>query len=86
MKPIIVTVTDRNHRFAFDVEIPVDQPGSKVAEDVMEVLNYGNPELRLSPYYHCLYLNRQKRPLQDRETLAQAGVWNGDYITIVSRA
>ena len=85
MKSIIVTITDKNKRFLMDMEVPTDEPGMKVTEDIMEVLNHQDPDLRLNAYYHCLYLNRQKRPLKDRETLAEAGVWNGDYITIISR-
>ncbi len=68
-----------------DIEVPTDEPGRKVTEDIFEVLNHRDEDLRLNAYYHCLYLNRQKRSLKESETLAQAGVWNGDYITIISR-
>ena len=85
MKSIIITISDKNKRFMVDVEVPTDEPGMKVTEDVFEVLNHQDEDLRLNTYYHGLYLNRQKKVLNDRETLAQAGVWNGDYITIVSR-
>lgn len=85
MKSIIVTISDKNKRFELDLEVPTDEPGMKVTADIMEVLNHEDPDLRLNAYYHCLYLNRQKRALGEHETLAQAGVWNGDYITIVSR-
>ena len=85
MKSIIITVSDRNKSFMVDVEVPTDEPGGKVTEDLFEVLNQRDEDLRLNAYYHCLYLNRQKKSLNDRETLAQAGVWNGDYITIISR-
>lgn len=85
MKNIIVTITDKKNRFVYDMEVPADQPGLKVTEDVMEVLNERSPELYLNAHYHCLYLNRLGRSLSDQETLAEAGVWNGDYITIISR-
>lgn len=85
MKSIIVTISDKNKRFVLDMEVPTDDPGKKVTEDIFEVLNQRDPDLHLNAYYHCLYLNRQNRPLKERETLAQAGVWNGDYITIISR-
>lgn len=68
-----------------DIEVPTDTPGMKTMEDIFEVLNQTNPDLYLNVRYHCLYLNRQKRNLSDRETLAQAGVWNGDYVTVISR-
>lgn len=85
MKSIIVTISDKNKRFVLDMEVPTDEPGKKVTEDVFEVLNHRDEDLHLNAYYHCLYLNRQKRPIKENETLAQAGVWNGDYITIISR-
>lgn len=85
MRNIIVTVTDKYNRFAYDVEVPVDQPGMKVTEDVLEVLNECSPELNLNALYHCLHLSRLDRYLKDEETLAQAGVWNGDYITVIPR-
>ncbi len=86
MKQIIITIRDRQNRFQMDLEVPVDQPGAKVTEDVIEFLNFTNPELRFNAYYHGLYLERQKRILKDKETLAQAGVLNGDYITVVIRS
>lgn len=85
MKCIIITVSDKNRRFSVDVEVPTDEPGGKVTENLFEVLNHQDENLRLNTYYHGLYLNRQKKVLNDRETLAQAGVRNGDYLTIVSR-
>ena len=85
MKNIIVTITDKQKRFVYDIEVPATQPGLQLSEDVMEVLNEGNPELYLNARYHCLYLNRLGRVLSDRESLAQAGARNGDYITIISR-
>ena len=85
MKSIIITVSDKNRRFLVDVEVPTEEPGGKVTEDLFEVLNHQDEDLRLNTYYHGLYLERQKRLLKDRETLAQAGVWNGDYLTVVSR-
>lgn len=85
MKNIIVTITDKPGRFVYDIEVPAGQPGETLTEDVMEVLNETNPELYLNARYHCLYLNRLGCTLQDGETLARAGVRNGDYITVVSR-
>lgn len=85
MKNIIVTITDKPGRFVYDIEVPAGQSGGTLTEDVMEVINEANPELYLNARYHCLYLNRLGHPLSDGETLAGAGVRNGDYITIISR-
>ena len=85
MKNIMITITDRQKRFVCDIEVPAAQPGMQLAEDVMEALNEVYPELYLNARYHCLYINRLGRALSDRESLAQAGARNGDYVTIVSR-
>ena len=85
MKNIILTVTDKQRRFLYDMEVPVTEPGYELAEDVMEVLNEGNPGLYLNARYHCVYINRLGRVLSDQESLAQAHVRNGDYVTIISR-
>ena len=85
MKNIIVTVTDRQKRFMFDMEVPTDMVGKQLAVNVMEVLNECDLDLRFDAEYHCFYLNRQGCVLSDKDTLASAGVWNGDYITVISR-
>ena len=85
MKNIIVTVTDRQQRFMYDMEVPIDQQGRKLAEDMMDVLNTYGDDIKLHADYRCLFLNRQGRVMTDHETLAEAGAWNGDYITIVSK-
>lgn len=85
MKNIILTIMDKQGSFVYDIEVPAGQPGGTLTEDVLEVLNDVNPNLSLYSGCHCLYLNRQRRPLTDQETLAGAGVRNGDYITVISR-
>lgn len=85
MKNIIITITDKQKRFMYDMEVPAAQPGLQLGENVMEVLNEVNPELYLNARYHCMYINRLGRVLSDKESLAGAGARNGDYITIVSR-
>ncbi len=85
MKNIIITVTDKQKRFLYDMEVPAAQPGLQLAENVMEILNEVNPGLYLNARYHCMYVNRLGRALSDGESLAQAGGRNGDYITIISR-
>ena len=50
MKSIIVTISDKNKRFMLDMEVPTDEPGMKVTEDVFEVLNHRDEDLRLNAY------------------------------------
>ena len=82
MKHIIVTISDKKQNFSFDMEVPVDLAGRRLMEDIGEVIGTYHPQIHLSELYHCLYLNRIGRVLADEESLAQAGVQRGDYITL----
>lgn len=85
MKHIIVTVSDRQNTFSCDMEVPVDLAGRQLLENMAEVFAAYAPQLHLSSLYHRLYIKRTGRPLADTESLAQAEVRNGDYLTIVPR-
>ena len=85
MGAIIVTVTDEAKRFAVDLEVPDMQKIETLKEDIIGSLNGYKPELYLTPFSMELYSERLKRIINSHETLAQAGVWNGDYIAHVRR-
>ena len=38
MKRIVVTITDKQERFACDIEVPAAAPGAQLTKDVMEAL------------------------------------------------
>ncbi len=81
MGNIIVTVTDSARRFLYDIEVPVDVPVEHLREDIAQTINGYRPDLFMSAFTQ-LFSNRLKRLLNDSETLASAGVLNGDYITL----
>lgn len=83
MESIIVTVTDLKKSFLYDLELPVDIPQKKLTEDIVEALNGYDPALGLSADGAGLYCNRTGKRLGPDETLESAGVWNGDYVTIL---
>lgn len=83
MDCIIVTVTDMNRRFLYDLELPVGITIDKLKDDMVEALNGYNPELFLRTMSTQLYSNKLGRNLTSCETLESAGICNGEYITIV---
>lgn len=83
MDKIIVTVTDRNRSFFYDVELPLAMTGARLREDLYEALTTYRTDLYLvPPGASAVLCNRLGRCIGDEETLADAGVWNGDYFTI----
>ena len=85
MKSIIITIQDKNHKFQYDLDVPTNVLGESLKGQIFETLDEYVPEYYLDRKYHTLYLNKQRRELQDNETLGQAGVMNGDYLTIISK-
>lgn len=85
METIIVTVTDNKNSFFQDVEVPVDQPVKKLKADLIETLNNYLSTINIPLRGTALLNNRSRKILKESETLQDASVWNGDYITIISR-
>ncbi len=83
MENIIVTVTNVAKTYLYDLELPTEITVDKLKDDIVEALNGYNPELFLRTASIELFCNRIGRRLQAEDTLESAGVWNGDYITIV---
>ena len=83
MENIIVTVTNNNKTFMCDLELPTDVKLQKLRIDVIEALNGLNPGLHLDSGSTLLICNRLGRRLIPEETLESAGVWNGDYLTVM---
>lgn len=85
METVIVTMTDEKESFFFDLEVPIGLPVSKLKDDIVQTLNGYRPELCLSSTGMAIMNRRGERVLQEEETLEQAGVWNGDYLTLICR-
>lgn len=67
----------------YDLELPTNITIDKLKDDIVEALNGYNPDLYLRTATTELFCNRLGRQLTSNETLIEAGVWNGDYITII---
>ncbi len=83
MNSIIVTLTDKNRSFLYDLEVPSELEVDKLKDDIVEALNGYNPSLFLKTAGVELLCNRSGRQLLSEDTLESAGVWNGDYITVI---
>ena len=83
MENIIVTVTNISKSYLYDIEVPTNITINKLKDDIVEALNGYNPDLFLRTATTELFCNRIGRQLKAEETLENAGVWNGDYITIL---
>lgn len=83
MENIIVTVTNISQSYIFDLEVPTTVTIDKLKDDIVETLNGYKPDLFLHTATTMLFCNRIGRQLFDEETLETAGVWNGDYVTVI---
>lgn len=83
MKNIIVTVTNVSKSYLYDLEVPTELPVEKLKSDIVATLNGYRPDLSLREESAALYCNRIGRRLASEETCESAGIWNGDYITLI---
>ena len=82
MENIIVTVTNQNKNFFYDIEVPIGLSMRNLKDDIVETLNGYNPNLFLDTANVSFICNRTGQVIRDEETMETAGVWNGDYITL----
>lgn len=80
MKTIMISVTDSEKRFSYDLEIPVGLPVGKLKADMMEALNGQRDWHGLPADGTALFCARLGRTLRETETAEEAGVWNGDEL------
>lgn len=83
MEHIIVTATNIRKSFLYDLDVPTNLTVDKLKDDIVEALNGYDPNLFLRTATTELFCNRLGRQLTAEETLESAGVWNGDYITLL---
>lgn len=84
MDTIIVTVTDEMGSFFLDMELPMEQSIDSLIFDIISTICSYNNTLQIPEGEIFIFSNRTRKVLKDNETLRSAGVWNGDYITLVS--
>lgn len=82
MEMVMVTLRDEGHTFAYDLELPYEMEAERLIGQIVQALHAYNHHLTLSP--SCkLYLPHERQVLRPCESLAQAGVHNGDYLVLV---
>ena len=80
MEMVMVTLRDEGHTFAYDLELPYEMEA-----EIVEALHAYNHNLTLSTDSK-LYFPHERQLLRPWESLAQAGVHNGDYLVLVGGA
>ncbi len=83
MDTLLITLTNSNQSFSFDIEYPSHITVGKFKEDLHEALNAHKPDLYIRPAVAFeLYCNRLGVRLNPERTLREEGIWNGDIITM----
>ena len=85
MKKIIVTLTDGKNSFFTDMELPVDYPVRMMYPTIVDLINQNQTKVRFENTNILMAANRQKKVIEPNSTLEEAGIWNGDYITLIQR-
>ena len=86
MKKIIVTLTNENNSFFFDMELPTQYPVAKMCSTIVDLLNQNQSKIVFKVAGLLLVANRQKKIIPPNNTLEEAGIWNGDYITVIPKS
>ena len=85
MGTLIVTLNMKKQDFSVDIEVPDMLKVDELKRDIVETLRGYRKVLTIPDEGVELYCVRLERIINSHETLAQAGVWNGDYITFVRK-
>ena len=86
MKPVIITLVDRQNHVQYDLELPVDVRINDLLDDVIQTLNSSDGYYRRQPEYMEFFAPRMNRVLDRRRTLWEEAVWNGDYLYLRNSA
>lgn len=82
MKKIIVTVTNKEKSFCYDVEVPTNLTLDKLYDDIAQSLIGYKPNMTLKADSARIYSTFCKKMLGNTDTLESAGVWNGDILIL----
>jgi hypothetical protein len=85
MKQCILTICDQKTKARFDVELPTDLEIEKLLDDLTQALEGYQPSLSWNLSQTALWSPRLERQLAPQATLEDEGVWNGDYLYIVTK-
>ena len=78
----LMIVTFKFENSMYDLQVPSDIPTGDLLVWVLEYVNQLAFK-RLQPNHVALLLNRRNVIIRPELTFDEAGVWNGDYITII---
>ncbi len=81
-KIMILTITTNISLRSYDIEVPDGILVEKFTSDVVECLNSMNGRHFVADSF-AVVSNRMDKILMPDETLEEAGVWNGDYISLM---
>lgn len=82
MSGIIITVTDENEQFEYDLEVPIDVKASLLMGDVLEVLRCCDPRINYTVGRTFFISPRMQVYVKPDESFEEAGIWNGDKLVI----
>ena len=85
MQKIIVTVTDKDHNFFFDMELPTEYPVNKMCPSIVNLLNQNQSKRVFKVQGFFLGSIKKKKIISPERTLEEAGIWNGDYIIVIQK-
>lgn len=84
MERIIITLKDITCQSAFDLEVPLNLEVDKLIDDIIQTLNSSDSRHRGIYDSTRMFSPRLNRYLDRTETFETAGIWNGDYIELIS--
>ncbi len=79
---VLITLKSIRMQGLYDLEVPADVPAGQLTEDIAEVMNNYLNEMLFDPADYVLKCERLKRVIGVDETFYEAGIWNGDIITL----
>ena len=83
MDKIIITFTDLDGSFYADLEVPVRVKMRQMKSKILGTLEKLDPQLSFDEDRAIFLCNRTGKGIEPDETMEKAGVWSGDYVTVV---
>lgn len=84
MRSVIVTIELqlKTEHCSYDFEIPCDVPVELLLQHIAQTCNGYRANLKVPTKGGSLYAKRLSRTLRPQETFEDAGIWNGDILSI----
>lgn len=83
MDRVIVTVRCQDSRQLYDIEMPANIPANKLAVKIKELVESVDINFTDSEYDYKINVEGLGRDLENDESLAEAGVWDGSIINLI---